>query len=137
MFDRVDQTGQKVNGKPRLIVEKFNPSLGKELVLKYGKNLDRRKNFGVNVQLQESWRNGGTNYFQNLKKLATIRNFAKWSLNKLIIYNKLVKIETDTVRDTNTIITEVAKGHGSKTGTTNDTKQELLPRPCHSEQFTR
>ena len=108
-FDWVHRTGQKVNGKPRLIIAKFNPSLGKELVLKHGKNLDKRKNFGVNVQLPRELEERRKQLLPKFRETRNNQKPAKWSLDKLIIDNKVEKIERDTMRDINTITTEVAK----------------------------
>ena len=60
-FDRVHRSGQHhqhhqnqqghPQGHPRVMVAKFNPYEGRQIVLSHVKNLDRTKNFGVNEQL--------------------------------------------------------------------------------------
>jgi hypothetical protein len=109
-FDRVHRTGQKAPSWNRIIVAKFNPSHGKDLVLRHAKNLDKSKKFGVNEQLPRELEERKKRLLPKFKEAKTERKNPKWSVDRLIIDNRVTKVERDTIRDINTNTTEVAKG---------------------------
>ena len=71
-FDRVHRIGQKKNDKPRVIVAKFNPSYGKNIVMRHCKNLDRAKRYGVNEQLPRELEERKNTYCLNFARLGML-----------------------------------------------------------------
>ena len=107
-FDRVHRAGLKARGKDRIIVAKFNPSRGKDVVLQHAKNLDRNKKFGINEQLPRELEERKKRLLPKFREARSNQRNPKWSLDKLIIDNKTTRVERDKIRDINTNTTEVA-----------------------------
>lgn len=107
-FDRVHRTGVKASGKRRTIVAKFNPSEGKEIVLKHTKNLVKAKKFGVSEQLPRELEERKKQLLPQFKAAKNSKKNAKFVLDRLVIDNKVTKVEKDSVKDVNVATTEVA-----------------------------
>ncbi len=107
-FDRVHRTGAKQQGRSRLIVAKFNPSYGKEIVLKHAKNLRPGENFGVNEQLPRELDERKKQLLQRYKDAKNSQQKPKWSMDKLVVGNTVTKVERDYIRDINTPTTTLA-----------------------------
>jgi len=107
-FDRVHRSGPKLPDQHRIIVAKFNPGYGKDIVLKHGKNLDKAKRFGVNEQLPKELEQRKKQLRPQFKEARNNNKKPKWILDKLVIDNKIIKVEKDKVRDINTNTTKVA-----------------------------
>ena len=113
-FDRAHRTGQKQPGKHRIIVAKFNPSAGKDIVLKHGKYLDREKRFGVNEQLPRELEERKKQLLPKFHEARSQQKTAKWSLDKLIVGDKVMSVDRDRIRDINTNSTDVTKAMKTK-----------------------
>lgn len=101
-FDRVHRVGAKNRNQPRIIVAKFNPGFGKDIVLRHGKNLDRAKNYGVNEQLPQELEQRKKQLLPQFKAARSNNEKPKWALDKLVVGNKVIQVPKDTVRNINT-----------------------------------
>ena len=107
-FDRVHRMGQYSRGKNRPMVAKFNPYIGKEIVLKHAKNLDKSKKFGVNEQLPRELEERKKQLLPQFKDAQKDQKKPKWSMDKLVIDGKVLQVKKDTVMDININTTEIA-----------------------------
>ena len=107
-FDRVHRMGAKGNGRKRPIVAKFNPSEGKNIVFRHIKHLDKSKKFGVNEQLPRELEERKRQLLPKFKDAKRKDKKPKWSRDKLIVDNKVTKIEKDRVKDVNIDTSEAA-----------------------------
>lgn len=107
-FDRVHRTGPKQQGRSRLIIAKFNPSRGKDTVLKHAKNLDKNKRFGVNEQLPRELEERKKQLIPKYREARSKQLRPKWSLDKLVVGSTVTQIERDRVKDINSNTTKIA-----------------------------
>ena len=107
-FDRVHHIGQKKNDKPRVIVPKFNPSYGKNIVMRHCKNLDRTKRYGVNEQLPRELEERKKHLLPKFREARDAQQKPKWSMDKLIVNDRVTQMKQDCVRDINLNTTDIA-----------------------------
>ena len=109
-FDRVHRVGAKRRGWNRQIVAKFNTSRGKDIVMRHTKNLQRDKKFGVNEQLPRELEERKKQLLPKYKEARKEQKKPKWSLDKLVVDNKVTEVKRDHIKDINVNTTEVAAG---------------------------
>ena len=107
-FDRVHRIGKKEKTKTRPLIAKFNPSSGKGLVLSHAKNLNKEKKFGVNEQLPRELEERKKHLLPQYREARSQDKKPKWSLDKLVINNKVHQVKRDRVRDITMNTTEKA-----------------------------
>ena len=107
-FDRVHRIGQKKNDKPRVIVAEFNPSYGKNIVMRHCKNLDRTKRYGVNEQLPRELEERKKHLLPKFREARDAQQKPKWSMDKLIVNDRVTQMKQDCVRDINLNTTDIA-----------------------------
>ena len=100
-FDRVHRIGPKTQTRHRFIVAKFNPYIGKTIVLEHIQNLDKNKGFGVNEQLPRELEERKKRLIPAFKQAKHEKKNPKWSNEKLIIGGKVTESRKDTVKDIN------------------------------------
>jgi hypothetical protein len=105
-FDRVHRTSQHQNGRHRVIVAKFNPYEGRQIVINHIKHLDRDKNFGVNEQLPRQLSERKKQLLPTYKDAKQAKKNVKWSLDKLIIEGKEKAVQKDSIKNINLDSTE-------------------------------
>ncbi len=101
-FDRVHRTGQKSSNYHRVIVAKFNPYEGRQIVLNHIKNLHKPKKFGINEQLPREMAERKKQLLPAYKAAKQANKNAKWSLDKLVVEGKVTEIKKDAIKDINT-----------------------------------
>jgi len=100
-FDRVHRTGQYRRGQNRVIVAKFNPYEGRQIVFNHVKYLDRSKNYGISEQLPRELAERKKQLIPVYKQAKREKRNAKWSMDKLIIDGKVKEVTKDKVKDVN------------------------------------
>ena len=98
-FDRVHRIGRKQSGRNRVMIAKFNPSNGKEVVLRHIKNLNKTKKFGVNEQLPKELEERKKHLLPKYCEARDQDNKPKWSMDKLIVGSKVTQVKRDSVKD--------------------------------------
>ena len=107
-FNRVHRIGPKSQTRHRFIVAKFNPSIGKTIVLDHIKNLDKNKGYGVNEQLPRELEERKKRLIPAFKQAKQEKKTPRWSNEKLIIGGKVTESRKDTVKDINVDLVQEA-----------------------------
>ena len=107
-FDRVHRIGQKRDNYARPIVAKFNPYVGKEIVLANTKNLDPRMKYGVSEQLPRELEERKKQLLPLYRDAKKNNQRAKWIRDKLIINGQVSEVKRDKVTDVNMNTTDTA-----------------------------
>jgi hypothetical protein len=115
-FDRVHRAGARSETKHRVIVAKFNPSRGKDIVLKHAKNIAKGKGYGVNEQLPRELEERKKQLLPKYKEARANKQNPKWSLDKLIVGKNTTQVHREYVRDINTITNDIATATKVKKG---------------------
>ena len=108
-FDRVHRSGQhhpNQQGHPRVMVAKFNPYEGRQIVLSHVKNLDKTKNFGVNEQLPRQMAERKKQLLPRYKDARLAKKDVRWNMDKLVIEGKTQAVQKDKIRSINLDSTE-------------------------------
>ena len=107
-FDRVHRTGKMARDHDRVIIAKFNPSKGRQIVLSHAKNLVRGRGYGVSEQLPRELAERKKQMLPTYKEAKQQNRNPKWSLDKVVINGKTSAIVKDKVKDININTTEKA-----------------------------
>lgn len=107
-FDRVHRTAERNREKHRVIVAKFNPSEGRQIVLQHCRNIPRNKGYSVSEQLPRELAERKKMLLPSFKKAKEEKKQPKWSLDKLVIGQKMQQVPKDKVHDINMNTAEVA-----------------------------
>ena len=100
-FDRIHRTGQYRRDQNRVIVAKFNPCEGRQIVFNHVKNLDRSKNYGISEQLPRELAERKKQLIPAYKQAKREKRNAKWSMDKLVVDGQVKEITKDKVKDVN------------------------------------
>lgn len=96
--DRVHRLGKKTE-RTRPLIAKFNPSSGKDIIYKHTRFLNKQKRFGISEQLPRELEERKKRLLPEYKEAKRRNLNPKWSLDKLIINNKVKEIKKDTITD--------------------------------------
>ena len=107
-FDRVHRVGGGGSMRHRPIVAKFNPYLGKVIVLNHIPNLDKNKGYGINDQLPREHEERKKQLLPDYRKAKLNQQKVKWSMDKLIIDGEVTVAKRDKVTNINSDTTEQA-----------------------------
>ena len=106
--DRVHRVGKKNQYHTRPIVAKFSTTYAKQLILGHTRNLDQRKNFGVNDQLPRELEERKKRLLPKFKEAKRQQKNPRWSVDKLVIGGQVTQVKKDKVADININTSDVA-----------------------------
>ena len=114
-FDRVHRIGAPQRQmtedglqRHRPIVAKFNPYVGKSIVLQHITKLDKKKGFGVNDQLPREMDERKKQLLPLYKQAKDNKKNPKWSMDKVVVGGEVRQVAKDKVRDINVDTTDQA-----------------------------